>query len=445
MKKFTIFLLFSLLLTAPTHADSKRKKKANALPDAVPTMVAKLDSLEHLLLLERIKADSVLQVMGDIKAGKTAPDAIDNSTPLYHFLDSLCHTPLLSTTQLGLYVYDITDQRDLFTYGHRQRLRPASCQKLVTAITAVHLLGGKYEFTTELRLEGEVSDSVLVGNVYVVGGMDPMLAQGEVSRMARALREVGIDSIAGSLFTDVSMKDDKPYGWGWCWDDDYGPLSALTVDGKDRFADHFLEALASAGVRLSTHCAYAGQAPSNSRVLVTVTHSIDQVLQRVLKNSDNIYAESLFYQIAAFGGKKNAGRKQAVQHIESLIRGLGLNPNNYQIADGSGLSLYNYVSPELLVRLLNFAWNNEAVRQHIYWALPIAGDDGTLSRRMSGTPAKDNVHAKTGTVEGVSSLSGYATAPNGHTLAFSIINVGVGSSSAGRTFQDKVCRALCEL
>ena len=75
--------------------------------------------------------------------------------------------------------------------------------------------------------------------------------------------------------------------------------------------------------------------------------------------------------------------------------------------------------------------------------MPIAGMDGTLDRRMRRGHAHGNVHAKTGTVTGVSALAGYCTAANGHTLCFSIINMGIRRAAIGRGFQDKVCEALC--
>lgn len=75
--------------------------------------------------------------------------------------------------------------------------------------------------------------------------------------------------------------------------------------------------------------------------------------------------------------------------------------------------------------------------------MPVAGVDGTLDDRMQRGYARGNVHAKTGTVTGVSALAGYCTAANGHVLCFSIINMGIRHSSSGRRFQDRVCEALC--
>ena len=98
----------------------------------------------------------------------------------------------------------------------------------------------------------------------------------------------------------------------------------------------------------------------------------------------------------------------------------------------------------MLVALLGYAWQTPAIKDHLLPSLPVAGFDGTLQKRMTDTAAQGNVFAKTGTVTGVSSLAGYLTAGNGHTLAFAIINQGVPTSSLGRAFQDSVCQELCK-
>jgi len=123
---------------------------------------------------------------------------------------------------------------------------------------------------------------------------------------------------------------------------------------------------------------------------------------------------------------------------------VGLNEKDYRIADGSGLSLYNYVSAELETRLLRYAWRNQRIYEHLYPSLPIAGVDGTLEKRMRKTAAEGNVRAKTGTLTGISSLAGYCLAANGHELAFCIINQGIMRNQSGKDFQDRVCQLLCE-
>ena len=359
-------------------------------------------------------------------------------------VDSLINLPMFETSQLGLYVRDLTEGRDLVCVNHRQRMRPASCQKVVTAIGALRHLGGDYKLRTRLMVTGEVRDSVLWGDVCLVGGMDPLLAQGEVFQMARALREAGIDSLAGVIRLDMDMKGQDERGWGWCWDDRTVPLRPLTVDRKDRFTTEWLTDLQLAGVRGGDIGRVVQAAcPPEARLFCEVTHTIDQVLERTMKRSDNFFAECLFYQLAALSGHRPAGRSDAVAYIDMLISEVGLNPAHYQVADGSGLSLYNYLSAEALTMLLRYAWFDNRIYSHLLPTLPVAAQDGTLKKRFVGTPAASNVQAKTGTLTGITSLAGYCTAPDDHRLCFAVIVQGVMHASEGRDLIDRLCVELC--
>ena len=159
---------------------------------------------------------------------------------------------------------------------------------------------------------------------------------------------------------------------------------------------------------------------------------------------NNLYAEATYYQVAASTGRRLAKAADAQEVERALFQKIGLEADRYRLADGSGLSLYNYLTAEAQVMLLRYVWQQPDLYRHLLPALPIAGEDGTLKKRMIDTAAQGNVRAKTGTVTGVSALSGYLTAPGGHRLAFSIINQGLRRAAEGRAFQDKVCEALCQ-
>lgn len=359
-------------------------------------------------------------------------------------LDSLLRDRLFETTQVGLMVYDLTADSTLFAYNHLQLMRPASTMKLVTAITALDRLGCDYEYRTAIYYTGTVEGATLVGDIYCVGGFDPMLTTDDVAGMAAFVRQLGIDSIRGRLVADCGMKEAKDYGEGWCWDDDNPLLTPLSVGRKNIFLQTFAEEVARLGINLEGVRMADGRLPQKAQLLGTWNHPLKDVLQRMMKVSDNFYAESMFYQTAASARKGLARAADARSVTRQLINRLGLGHRTYRIADGSGLSLYNYVSAELLCRLLRHAWQTPRIGEVLYEALPIAGVDGTLEKRMKGTPAQDNVHAKTGTLSGISSLAGYCQAPNGHQLCFAIINQGVQRNADGRNFQDKVCKVLCE-
>ena len=357
-------------------------------------------------------------------------------------LDDLLDNPIFKRTQLGLMVYDLTADSAIYAYGERQQLRPASCQKLLTSIVALAQLGGSYRFETRLYYTGALEeDSILRGDIYIKGGFDPRFGSDDMTSFAEALVSLGVTKIEGRIFTDVSMKDTLTWGSGWCWDDELTRLTPLLYNGKDCFMHEFFRYLSSNGVACNTSFSI-GRVPAGAKLIASRFHTIDQILMRMMKKSDNLYAEALFYQLGAKAGIPYPKWKVSANCVRDFIRTIGLNPSEYRVADGSGLSLYNYVTPELLVTALKYAYARNNIYLHLYPSLPIAGVDGTLEKRMRNGCAYENVRAKTGTVEGVSSLSGYATAANGHVLAFSIINQGVLHTSTGHRFQDRVCKLL---
>ena len=356
-------------------------------------------------------------------------------------IENLLKSDMFSTSQVGLMVYDLDADSTIFRHNERQLMRPASTMKVITAITALNRLGGSYQFKTDLCYTGRVDSCTLRGDIYCVGGFDPRFNNDDLRAFVEGIRKMGIDTIRGSIYADKSMKDKDPYGGGWCWYDDNPTLSPLLLSRKDQLLPKFYSDLREAGIYL-TGSLGEKRKPEESNCIVRRFHTIDQVLMRMLKESDNLYAESMFYQIAASTGNHPATAKSARALIKQLVNKIGLDGSRYQFADGSGLSLYNYVSAELEVKLLRYAYHDQNIYNHLLPALPIAGTDGTLRKRMTGAFTRGNVHAKTGTVTGISSLCGYLTAANGHHLCFSIINQGVMHSKNGRRFQDKVCTIL---
>lgn len=399
------------------------------------------------------------------------------------------HDKMFERSHVGLYVYDLTADSALYEYGKRQYLRPGSNQKVMTAASALSILGTDYKLQTRLYItsvtegmatpsaaavpqaedaefvppaadpaeQAVIDDSLATippaltvadvkqggsAQIIIKGGMDPLLGPDDLRAFAQALRDRGITTIKRNIVCDATFKDTDSMGWGWCWDDDYVPLTPFLYLGEaGKFDAALRSALKKAGITFTGRIVH-GLVPKGAELLLTRSHTIDQVLGPMMKKSDNLFAECLFYHLAAKSGKAGATHKDAAAKVGQFIKTVGLNPADYNIADGSGLSLYNYLSPELLVDVLRYVYRHQDLYDHLYPSLPIMGRDGTLAKRCVGKSAQDRVHAKTGTVRGVSALSGYATAPNGHLLAFSIINQGIPTASVGRNFQDRVCCAL---
>ena len=346
----------------------------------------------------------------------------------------LASDTLLSQTQLGLHIVDLTTGEILYAKGEFQRMRPASSEKMVTAIAALDMLGPSYTLNTQLLTAGTISGNTLQGDLYIKGSMDPLLSTADVTALVKQLKSLGIQRITGHIIADASFKDGDEYGWGWCWDDENPVLSPLLCGGKPGLAASLSQALRKAGIK--TGSITNGTAPSNVREIVALRRPLTEVLQPMMKESDNLCAEAIFYQISA----------RSAQQISGKLPSLSGFAITSTVADGSGLSLYNYQTPATFTRLLSYAAiRPDSIYNPLLTALPIAAVDGTLKNRMAETPAAFNVRAKTGTVTAVSTLVGYATQRStNHLIAFAIMNQGVRRSADGRTFQDKVCALISE-
>ena len=139
----------------------------------------------------------------------------------------------------------------------------------------------------------------------------------------------------------------------------------------------------------------------------------------MMKLSQNLYAETLLKTMGAAAGAPTAEAGRAA--IRSTLEGWGVSPSGLIQVDGSGLSRYNFVTPETLVTILTLVDRDERLRAPFETALPIAGRDGTLAGRMAGTAAEGNVRAKTGAMANVRATSGYLQTADGEPVVFSII------------------------
>jgi D-alanyl-D-alanine carboxypeptidase/D-alanyl-D-alanine-endopeptidase (penicillin-binding protein 4) len=158
---------------------------------------------------------------------------------------------------------------------------------------------------------------------------------------------------------------------------------------------------------------------AHDTVAVLSSPPLSEILPAFLKPSQNQLGEMLFKTLGLerdSGGTAVAGRRV----VAAQLKQWGARDDGYIIRDGSGLSRYDYVTPETLVHILD-AMRHSANFPLFFASLPIAGVDGTIRSRMRGTIAENNLHAKTGSVAQARSLSGYVRTLNGDTLVFSIL------------------------
>jgi D-alanyl-D-alanine carboxypeptidase/D-alanyl-D-alanine-endopeptidase (penicillin-binding protein 4) len=212
-----------------------------------------------------------------------------------------------------------------------------------------------------------------------------------------------------------------------------------------RSADFFLAALVekldSMGVEVRNIS--FGRTPVNAEPLHFTRRLIEDVIQEALIASDNLCAESLLYHVAATTSSASASIESGCKVVKAFVNEKLGYKSGFNVADGSGLSIYNYLTADILMSLLQYVYSNPEIYYQIYPRLSLAGVNGTLKNRMKGTAAYKKVYAKTGTVKGVCTLAGFAHGKNGHVYAFVLLNSGNMKSTGVRRWQDKVCELLC--
>ena len=190
-----------------------------------------------------------------------------------------------------------------------------------------------------------------------------------------------------------------------------------------------------------------GGAPLSSLLLAThVSKPINQLMADTLKPSDNLYADSLYLHAAAKLQGKPLNWAQAQPVVKNFLQQqTGINLQNAVLTDGSGLSRQDLLTPEQTVSLLRFLHDRFPLSYEYIAALPVAGRDGTLQKRFRKTTQQGFLRAKTGTMTGIMSLSGYLYTANAHTLAFSIfINTARGTPPAISGRYRSMIETLCD-
>jgi serine-type D-Ala-D-Ala carboxypeptidase/endopeptidase (penicillin-binding protein 4) len=160
------------------------------------------------------------------------------------------------------------------------------------------------------------------------------------------------------------------------------------------------------------------------------------------KVSQNLHAELALRAVGQ--ARRNVGSFEAgMEEMRAFLMEIGIDPEEYTFADGSGLSRLNMVSPAAVIKLLRYMYGTPS-RDAWVSLLPVGGEDGTLSNRFGQTPAAGKVHAKTGSLSHVSALSGYIEREGGW-VAFSILVNNYGNNAAAvRGVMDRICNLILE-
>jgi D-alanyl-D-alanine carboxypeptidase/D-alanyl-D-alanine-endopeptidase (penicillin-binding protein 4) len=209
----------------------------------------------------------------------------------------------------------------------------------------------------------------------------------------------------------------------------------------------FAELLSKYGTEVKT-VVIEGEKSENMIPLYTYySEPLASSVTNFLKTSDNLSGE-LFVKMIGHATTFEQGNWDNGMHaIKTFLNDeVKIDTTLMRIVDGSGLSRYNSTSPNQFTQLLEYMYSNYTINAEFLSALPTGGWDGTLKNRMDAIEEDRGIRAKTGTMSGVSCLSGYAYTENGEPLVFSILMNGyVGSSAPYRNLQDRICEILINI
>ena len=358
----------------------------------------------------------------------------------------------VSLAMSGATVIDLQTGQTLFAENATHRLLPASNEKLAITYVALSELGPDFQIETDVLGTGQLEADVWHGDLFLKGYGDPTLSSARLARLARAVRAAGIDRVTGRVIGDESWFDSRRTAPGWkpeFYLHESPALSALIVNrgwtGRTETrqpalaaAQLFRLALANARVHVDGPTT-VGETPDDAEPLAAVESPTVAALVRFMdRNSDNFTAEMLLKEVGAVQGSGGT-TADGVAVETAALTAAGVPLSRVHLADGSGLSLLDRWTPSALTALLRVMWLDPDVRPYMLAALPIAGETGTLARRMRTGPARGLVHGKTGTTNNASALSGIV----GDRYAFSILENGwpVSTAAAERS-QDRFASVL---
>jgi D-alanyl-D-alanine carboxypeptidase/D-alanyl-D-alanine-endopeptidase (penicillin-binding protein 4) len=357
----------------------------------------------------------------------------------------------------GALVLDADTGEVVFSHRPGLALAPASNEKLFVTASALLRFGADATLDTTLTAApaAEVDEQgVLRGNLYLVGAGDPTLSDIGLGALADQLVDAGVARIDGAVLGDDSLFDTLHGGpsAGYRRDRNLGGLlTALSwAHGRsDSGGPAHAAAARLAQLLKRRHIGYgrkprrgvlAPAAAEEAQALATVrSPRMAALIAATNIPSENFYAEMLAKALGAhFGAGGSTAAGLAV--VRQTLAPLGLTP---RLVDGSGLSRADQATPRQVVTLLRRMDDADTAAP---WtaSLAVAGRSGTLRKRMRGTPAAGRCLGKTGTLTGVSALSGYCTTAGGRRIVFSFLENRVCNWCA-KTVEDRMVTTIARL
>ena len=375
-----------------------------------------------------------------------------------------------ASTEIAILIFNPLTEDTIYSVNHTRSMIPASNTKLFTTATALKIMGRDFLLLTKILMDNNaLTDSIVTGNVYIKGLGNSVFSSEDLDSLVSEIGKIGITKITGDIIGDDTFFDDVYTRDDWIKDEKANvklpPVSALVIDRNTKYvkkkrrgrwrtyrvnvtnppkyaAQILKQKLVESGINVKGG-AKTGETPLTATVLVQSSLVLNKLIQLINKNSDNFLAECLFKTIGAIASGKQGNSFYSTQAILTFIKDNAIYSENTSIVDGSGISRFDQITVGAIVDLLEIMYFDLKNFPDFYYSLSIAGVDGTLEKRFDKKGDQIIFRGKTGTLNGVSSLSGYLTTKNGDELIVSMIfEFQRGGSKKYRDAQDKIIEIL---
>lgn len=397
-----------------------------------------------------LAALSLLLVIAAAPAVAQAPSSPQAPTPAIAAASPTQAAPLVWTRKIdalvegrGVSVAIGSEGSFLYRFKSSTRRAPASNEKLLLSMALLDAMGPDHIIRTSASAE-DFSDGVVHGDLWIIGGGDPEVTGARMRDLARELRRVGLTEVEGSVLGSISVFKHDWWAPGW---KSYFPSqevalpSALSFnrntaggrhisDPEARAATSLTRALRKKGVKVAGKPG-VGKAPAGLPEVAGLDSSpLIGLLRRMNVPSDNWYAETLGKLLGAEVLGRPGTISKGAQAIDQFTEGIGA--PSIRPSDSSGLSYDDRVTAGDMLRSIWFC-EEQPWLADLRRALPTAGQ-GTLSDRLKGVA----VRAKTGTLTGISALSGWVRSEKSRRwIGFSIVSRGMSKSTASH-IEDRI-------
>lgn len=380
---------------------------------------------------------------------------------------------LHSSTKVALLIIKPLTQDTIFQLQPAESMIPASNTKLFTTAAALTILGGDFNLSTKILSDDkEINDKVINGNLYIKGYGNSLFTSADMDSLVTVMKNIGIKEITGDIIGDDTYFDNIYSRKDWIYEEEANvrlpPVSAIILDRNRKViykkrrgrlrayytnvsdppeyaAEVLKKKLEKVGIDVKGK-AIKGVTPKNATSLCESSVKLSELIKETNKHSDNFLAECLFKTLGAETSGKQGNSFYATQAVLNFIDDHGIFSKGTSVVDGSGISRYDQITVGAIAGTLEEMYFDLKHFKDYYNSLSIAGVDGTLDNRMRGTKAENNFHGKTGTLNGVTSLSGYLTSKNGDEIIVSMIfQFSRGGTRFHRRIEDKIVEALTSL